>query len=293
MNLLYLVFGQNINNHIEAHFSIYSFLTQGEKINTINVVTDYPDFYTDFKNYINVIEVDEKILNDWKGGHNFFWRIKIKAIEMLCNLYKNQPVLYLDADTFLYKNIEPLKITILQGAALMHKDEGKLSVLKSKTVSKMWSQVQHNIYSGIAILPSHSMWNAGLVATPNKKNNEECLLALAICDEMCEQNVTPRLIEQFALSVALDKTYGLQSADNSIAHYWSNKDEWNKVIEHFFISAQFKSLTVDQIIETIKSFDFSKVAVELKMRNTNRRLKSFIEKNYPAKNILFVNNHLQ
>lgn len=72
MNLLYLVFGQNINNHIEAHFSIYSFLTQGEKINTINVVTDYPDFYTDFKNYINVIKVDEKILNDWKGRHNFF-----------------------------------------------------------------------------------------------------------------------------------------------------------------------------------------------------------------------------
>ena len=33
--------------------------------------------------------------------------------------------------------------------------------------------------------------------------------------------------------------------------------------------------------------------VESKMRNTNRRLKSFIEKIYPSKKISFVNNHLQ
>lgn len=293
MNILYLALGQNINNHIEAHFSIFSFLTQGKKINTINVVTDNPNFYRDLKNYINVITVDEKILNEWKGRNNFFWRIKIKAIEMLCNLYKNEPVLYLDADTFLYKNCELLKISVLQGTALMHRNEGKLSGLKGKTVRKMWSQVQSNTYGSVAILPSHPMWNAGVVATPNKKNNEECLLALAICDEMCEQKVTPRLIEQFSLSVALDKMYGLQAANDSIAHYWSNKDEWNKVIENFFISAHFNSLTVDQITDALKSFDFSKVAVDLKMRNTNRRLISLIKKIYPAKNITFVSNHLQ
>lgn len=292
MNLLYLTFGENINNHVEAHFSICTFLTQGEKINTINVITDRPDFYNDFKHYINIIKVDEKILNEWKGEYDFFWRIKIKAIEMLCNLYKNEPVLYLDADTFLYKDIESLKKTILRGAAVMHENEGNLSGLKGKTLRKMWVQVKDNIYGGITMLPSHSMWNAGVVATPNQKNNQECLLALAICDEMCKQGVTPRLIEQFALSVALNEIYGLQPADNTIAHYWSNKDEWNNLIKDFFISAQFKALTVEQITETIKKFDFTKVAVKVKLRNTNTRLKSFVEKIYPAKNMLFVNNYL-
>ena len=293
MNLLYIAIGESINTHIQAHFSIYTFLTQGKKINTINIITDSPYYYNDIGSYLNIIKVDEKQLKKWKGEHNFFWRIKIKAIELLCNLYKNEPVLYLDGDTFLYKNIEPLKETMLQGIALMHENEGNLSLLKGKTLRKMWAQVKNNIYNGIAILPSHSMWNAGVVATPNQKNNEECLLALSICDEMCKQDVTPRLIEQFALSVALNEIYGLHPADNTIAHYWSNKDEWNGVIEKIFISEQFKLRTIEQTIEIIKEFDFSKVAIKTKVRNTNKRLKSVVEKSFPTKNIAFVKNALQ
>ena len=291
MNLLYLTFGENINNHIQAHFSICSFLTQHQKVSSINVVTDRPDLYEDIKRYINVVTVDEKLLTEWKGEYDFFWRIKIKAIEMLCAMHKNQPVLYLDADTFLYTNLELLRSRLLQGIALMHEDEGKLSELKGKTLGKMWKQVKNNSYGGVAMLPSHAMWNAGVVGTPNQKNNEECLLALAICDEMCKQGVTPRLIEQFALSVALNEVYGLQAADNAIAHYWSNKDEWNSLIKDLFITAQFRSDAVEKIIETIKQLDF-KFAVKVKHRNTNTRLKSFVEKTYPAEHIAFVKNSL-
>lgn len=293
MNLLYLTFGENINNHIQAHFSILSFLTYRQKINSINVITDRPDLYEDIKPYINVIKVDEKILNEWKGEYNFFWRIKIKAIEMLCATHKDQPVVYLDADTFLYTKIDLLEKTLLQGAAVMHEDEGKLSELKGKTPGKMWGVVKNKTYGGVTILPTYSMWNAGVVGTPNKKNNEECLLALAICDEMCRQGVTPRLIEQFALSVALAETYGLQAADNTIAHYWSNKDEWNNLIKDILISAQFRSHSIEKIIETITEIDFSKVAVKAKHRSTNSRLKSLVEKAYPSKSIAFVNNSLR
>lgn len=293
MNILFLTAGTNINIHLEAHFSIYSLLTQGKKINTINVVTDNPVFYNDLKPHLNIIEIDEKTLQDWKGEHEFFWRIKIKAIEKICNLYPNSPVIYLDADTFLYTNIDILTNTILEGNAVMHEDEGALSRLKGKTLSKMWRQVGNKKYSGVKILPSHSMWNAGVVGTPNQKNNKESMLALAICDEMCNQGITPRLIEQFALAVTLTELYGLKQADSSIAHYWSNKNEWHRIIKDYFISAQFKSFTTANIIEHIKTFDFRKAPVKIKQRNTNERLTSLVERMFPSKDILFVDNGLQ
>lgn len=292
MNLLYVAIGEDINTHSQVHFSICSFLTQDKKISTINVITDYPDFYNDFKNKINIIYVNEKLLTEWKGNYNYFFRIKIKAVEMLCNLYKNEPVLYLDADTFLYGNIEPLRKIILQDTALMHQNEGKIAAIEGKTVRRLWTKVRNNTYSGISIDSSHSMWNSGVIGIPNKHNAKECVLALSICDEMFSQGIKAWMIEQFAFAIALDEIYGLKPADSFIAHYWSNKNEWNKLIEHFFLSAQFKAITVDQIVESIKKFDFSKAAVRIKLSDTNARLKSLIEKIYAAKKLAVVNNNL-
>ena len=42
MQLLYLVFGTNIQNHFQAHFSILTFLRQGQDELTITVMTDAP-----------------------------------------------------------------------------------------------------------------------------------------------------------------------------------------------------------------------------------------------------------
>jgi hypothetical protein len=40
MNIVYLVFGEELSNHIQANFSILSMLTQKEEIDSINIVTD-------------------------------------------------------------------------------------------------------------------------------------------------------------------------------------------------------------------------------------------------------------
>ncbi len=293
MNLLYLTFGGNISNHIQAHFSILSFLTHKKEIQTINVITDVPHFYNNIKHFINIIEIKDETLKEWKGEYDFFWRIKIKAIERLCLMYKNEPVVYLDSDTFLYRDIKPMAEALLKGTAFMHEKEGELSKAKSKTEKRMWHQVKNGVFGNIKFLASHLMWNAGVVATPNQKNNSECLLALDICDEMCKQGVTRRLIEQFALSVSLYETYDLQEAKEVIAHYWSNKESWNNAIQKFLVSAGFRSFTVEQTVEAIKGFDFSELAVKIKSRNTNRRLKTFTDKLFPDQDMLFIKNSLR
>lgn len=287
MNLLYLSFGAGLTHHQQAAFSIYSFLTEEEVI-SINIITDAPDYYTHFGNRIRLITVDAQQLREWKGKHDFFWRIKIKAMEMACSLYANSAVMYLDTDTFLYKSIQPLKELLQQGKALMHEQEGPLSQAKSKTEKKMWRQVKAAGFGGIHILPTDCMWNAGVVATPNTRNNEECRLALQICDDMCAAGVTPRLIEQFALSVALQRTYRLTEAKASIGHYWGNKEEWNREILAFFTGCFLKQFDDAKIMAVIKQFDFRKFPVRVKVKSTRRRMEYLTAKAWPAQNICFI-----
>jgi hypothetical protein len=67
INLLYLTFGENIENHYQANFSILSFLKESQKINSITVITDRPMFYNRYKEKVDVIEVNEqRLLSCWQ-----------------------------------------------------------------------------------------------------------------------------------------------------------------------------------------------------------------------------------
>lgn len=289
MNLLYLTFGDNLANHTQAQFSIYSFLVQPGSVATINVVTDRPALYKNLRAEVQVIEVNKSLLKEWAGPHEFFWRIKIKAIEMLCQKYADQPVVYLDADTFLYTGMAALEKGLRSGIAFMHEKEGTLAQGKTKTEQRMWKQAGGKVFGPTTITASHAMWNAGVVATPNTINGTECLLALSICDAMCAGGITRRLIEQFALSVALQETYGLQKAEDFIAHYWSVKAPWTELISQFFTTVHFQQLSLPESIEQFKRLDLSKLPIKVKERNTRRRLERLVGKAFPAKETIFLN----
>ncbi|MDQ3552021.1 MAG: hypothetical protein M3413_10865 [Bacteroidota bacterium] len=288
MNLLFITFGKNINIHSQAAFAIYSFLVYKHQVNSVNVITDAPQYYQHLKEEVNIITISEDLLSEWKGPHNFFWRIKIKAIEQLCNQYKGQPVIYLDTDVFLFKDSKILKESFLNSVAFMHEDEGVLSKAKSKTEKKMWHQVASKTFGSITVKESDSMWNAGVVAVPNSKNGKDISTALAICDEMCAAGVTPRLIEQFALSLALDQYYTLKPASPFIAHYWSNKAEWDKEITDFFSGCLFQQLTQQQILDLVASYDFLKHPVKQLTRNTSKRLQKYINSFFPPRNVEYA-----
>ena len=170
----------------------------------------------------------------------------------------------------------------------MHEMEGPLSQATSKTEKKMWRQVRAARFGGITILPADCMWNAGVIATPNTCNNEECLLALRICDDMCAGSVTPRLIEQFALSVSLQRTYGLEEAKNSIGHYWGNKEAWNREILAFFTACFLQDYDDEKKIALMKQFNFNTYPVRVKIKSARRRIEYLTAKAWPAQNISFI-----
>jgi len=286
MNVLYLVFGENQQNHAQAYFSICSFLGHMDANDRVYVMTDAPNFYERLNGRIDILTINKTQLDDWQGKHQFFWRAKIKAIEYICGLYPEESVLYLDTDTFLYSNIKKLKSDLKN--SVMHLNEGALSKLKSKTEKLMWQQVENQTFGGVQIQSHHCMWNAGTVGIPAHKGLDICQLALNICDDMLVANITRRLIEQFALGVALSENGDMKPADKYIGHYWSNKDEWTDAIYQFIINSTLKNDSLETDIENIKYFDFSKYSVLKRIPNTQKRLKKLVEKWFPSEDKKFI-----
>jgi len=284
MNLLYITFGNNVAIHLQAAFSIYSFLAGKTPYSTINIVTDNPAYYQHLSEKVIIIPVTAAELKSWEGEHRFFWRIKIKALEKVAALYPDNPIVYLDTDTIFYGDTNILPDGLKTGQAFMHENEGPISTQKSKTLKKMWKHIREKTYGTIPMVKHDGMWNAGVVAFPNNKGGEECKLALTICDEMCAGGVTRRLIEQYALCVALGHHYHLSESRNFIAHYWAVKENWNEKISRFFLTAHFQRWTFEQTILEFKDLDLTHLPVYERVRSTNLRIKNFADKMYPPEN---------
>ncbi|MFT4022348.1 MAG: hypothetical protein QM664_01040 [Flavihumibacter sp.] len=288
MHLLYVTFGNNNRNHTQAYFSIYSFWAKKLTLSSINIITDKPRFYKSIENKVNIIEADEAQLLDWKGEYGFFWRIKIKAIEKICSLYAGEPVMYLDSDTFFWGAADI--ITQLSGAdnAVMWENEGTQNSLRSKTMRRMTADLKNLTIGGLSELAGYDMWNAGVVFTPNKKNNKDIEFALTLCDEMCRHKVKDQYVEQFALSVALQVSYGLQAASGWMAHYWSNKEEWNDLIREFFLESKMEGLSFEEELLKFSEIDFRKHPVVRLVKNRKRRLLNLIEKSIKDRKVEYL-----
>ncbi len=132
------------------------------------------------------------------------------------------------------------------------------------------------------------MWNAGVVGVPAPRNHEAIALALRICDDLCQQQVTPRLIEQFALSVALAEVQGLRPAKPYIGHYWSTKELWNEAIGRFLLTSHLQNHTLAQDLEALDSFDFQALPIKQRVRNTQVRLANLMRRLWPPQGAEFL-----
>lgn len=287
MNLLLLTFGPRLENHYQAAFCILTFL-KDPKIKNVIIITDYPEFYHFFENRINIITVDKSILDDWKGKHDFFWRIKIKALELAQLTYPNEHLIYVDSDTFLATDLLDMSEKLEQNIGFMHVFEYKLATnSKSNTSRKMYTSLNGKNFSSISIDQNTEMWNAGVIALPKDKAKQIIDLSLDLCDEICATDCPRRLVEQFSFSLALKHLTELNSCDNVIGHYWGNKGEWNQYISQFFVESALKRKTLFECIEELKSFNWNSIPLEKKVRSINFKLTKWINKLFPCKNIRF------
>lgn len=288
MHLLIITFGDNEQNHVQAHFCVYSFLAKKANFSSVNIFTDKPHFYKSLESEVKITALSEQLLKDWKGEFDYFWRIKVKAIEMLCERHPNEPVLYMDSDIVLYNCFEEAHKMIAEGNAGMHENEGVLQGLKPKSHRRMAIGLKNFKLGEVSDLPAKTMWNAGAILTPNTKNGEECKLALRLIDEMCRQNIQRYFIEQFSVSVAMAHFYKMQPLNSFLAHYWSNRSEWNRVMNKFFLENHLSGITLQQSIERFKDLKLENIPYKRIESNTKQRLTKKIANWFPDKNIEYL-----
>ncbi len=287
MNIVYLVFGNNMNNYQQVYFSMYTALARKKIEDRIIVIAEDASMFNSFGDNIEAIPINREIIKEWEGKHQFFWRVKIKALQLVAQKYPSDSILYLDGDTFFYQQIDILRSGLQNGQNYMHLEEGKLSTLSSKTEKLMWKQMKGKAYHNIKIDENSSMWNAGLIGISNKHLN--CLQhTLELNDAMCADGVTRRLIEQFAFSIGLNMYSELKPADDIVGHYWGNKQQWNIIIDLFLKECFMKKYSLGEIVEQVKEMDLIQYPIRVKESNTQRKLKNFIDKFYKNKKPVFV-----
>ncbi len=287
MNIVYLVFGNNLDHYQQVYFSIYTAFAYKNPEDKIIVIAEDASLFNSFEDKIEVIPINRKIITEWEGEHKFFWRVKIKALELIAKKYPSDSILYLDGDTFFYKKTDGLSKSLQSGQNHMHIKEGKLSVLSSKTEKLMWQQMKGRNYHNIRIDETTSMWNAGLIGI-SKQHLESLQLTLNVNDALCADNVTRRLIEQMAFSIGLNEYSVLQPADDTVGHYWGNKQQWNTIIDHFLKETFMKKYSFEQVIDRIREMDLLQNPIWVKESNTQRKLRSFIDIFYRDKKPVYV-----
>ncbi len=267
MNILYFIIGNSINCHMQVFFSIRSMLAQVQKDDTIYVLTDSPRLYQGLPQ-TEVIFIDEKIIKEWKGAHNFFWRVKIKAIEYIAQIAPNHPLIYLDGDTCLTGILDDIRFLLNENKGLMHLNEGHPSNRKEgESGNIMWNQVKGKTYAGITLSSKHNMYNAGMIAIPQKHLKEIISLTLKLCDEMINDGVFPILVEQYSFSIAfIEKYEKIIEGSKYIIHYWHNKSEWSNYIGKFFAQSYICKKSLEEELIIIRKTNFHLLSKKLELK---------------------------
>lgn len=292
MHLVCLSFGSNLDYHSQTVFAALSFLTD-KHIEHVTVVTDYPDFYDVLGDKVSVYPIDERTIQDWRGEYDFFWRVKMKAIQVAQVQQPEQHLLYVDSDTFLTAPLGELNARLDQGHCHMHLEETILKKGQSKTERKMWKHLKKQTFAGIDVNKHSRMWNAGVIAIPKQQAKGVLQHAIEVCDALCATKCRRRLLEQFAFSLALEHhsacseasetaqsntkenietSIKLKAADDCILHYWGNKPEWNAHIQRFFSDSKLKNRRLEDDIEAIRDFDWQSLAINTKIPSIKRQL---------------------
>ena len=271
MNIVYFVIGDSAVIHMQVGFSIRTILAQASDEDTIYVVTDTPTMYCNLP-HVTTIPITKELIKEWRGKHDFFWRVKIKVLQHIAQMSPNKVMMYLDGDTYLHGSLTEIKALLCNKYGMMHLDEGCPSEMKERSLS-MWQTVNGKTYADVTVGIKHHMWNAGVVAIPASIVSKTLDMALAICDGMLDDGSEPVTVEQYALSIALFECADhLIAADKWIGHYWHYKYYWSLYIAKFFVLSYRKNCSLYKQLDIIRNTNLNCVHRWILLKRTFAKL---------------------
>ena len=285
MNILYIVFGEKLSYHLEAYLSIRTFQKQLTAQDRIFVLTTNPDYYR--RAQVEILPISQEQIEAWKGSHHFFFRVKIMALDYLCQRYPQEHLLYLDSDTFLYGSLDALRQRLEQGQGLMHIHEGHPSAMRGASL-RMWKLVGGRCYGGVTLDEHHDMWNAGVVGIPAMKTRQVIDTSLALCDGMLDDGANAFILEQYASSVSMAEHTRLCAAADHIGHFWGNKPEWEQLSADLLLRSYMKNGSIDDELHLITDELLHSTPVYVHRSSTARRLHGLVDKWFPDRDARYL-----
>jgi len=246
-NFVTFAIGDRRSVHRQANFAALSILARSPEGTppSIHIVTDEPGQYRWLEGRVTVVPVDNATLVEWTGPHKFFWRIKLRAMQ---HVIAQSPgnLIYVDSDVVCRAALQPLFDALDAGASFMHKLEYSLHA-KGGRAGKLWKTGSGKRFGRFEIDEGSRMWNAGVVALPGNLAGSRLTDALECTDAMSAAGLGGLLLEQFSLSLSLDRNADLRAAEPWFVHYWGNKTAWNALIAGFLSDALVRQVSVEEV----------------------------------------------
>lgn len=287
MTIMYLTFGNQIEYHIQAYFSMLSFRKKLSKDDKIVMMTTCPNYYRKASEWIETITLDNQQVNEWKGKHQYIFRIKTMAIKQYIEKHQQDHLLFVDTDTFLYGNLNSIRTILDQGKALMYKNEGHPSQMKGPSL-RMWKTLKGKKYAGITISNSHNMWNSGIIGIPGQKAQTIINHTIRLLDEILENGIISFNIEQYVMSIAMIEHAEIEEATSFVGHYWGNKDTWERIASEILIRSYMQKSNLEEELNEISEELLCSEPIYIHKSNTANRLKNTIDKIFKDKNQKYI-----
>jgi hypothetical protein len=226
--------------------TIYSILTLLQKTESKNfrivIYTDQIDFLKKFfspNDPVHYEYLSPEQMIEWKGAINFHHRMKIEILKDCSKKYDGN-ILYLDGDTYFVKDIAPVLENIKENQSVMHIAEHNLKKTKDILARKLYKFLKKNKITvkdkEINLPENFTMWNAGAIGL-HRKHHSLFQDIINYTDELFSK-YPKHLMEQYAVSYYLQATGNLVPCDDTVEHYWNQKDSFEEAIIPFFDANQ-------------------------------------------------------
>lgn len=233
-----------------AHRSILSAMAWAPPHSEFCVVTDEPEAFGWFGDRLRILPVDAATLREWRGRHDFFWRV-----ELMCVLHAAAQgpanIIYHDSDVVMRKDLGDLCASLNDGYVFMHEREYDLCTAKRRGQKRLWRAVAGREVAGFRLAAPCAMWNAGLIAV-GAQHHALLDRALVLLDTLMDEGVHHTLVEQLAISTVLAATARLQEGRPWMDHFWGNKDGYAVAVDRQLAQILTRGLDAESALPMVR-----------------------------------------
>lgn len=250
-------------------FSVLSWRNEGTEALRIILYTDHPAYCEEHLPGLGVqFVILTPRLTQMPAGDEINQRMKISVMQDVYANYPDDDILFLDADTFVFNDLDMLLKKIQPGYAVMYAREVRLGNVtkkyrevmsrhlpKSNSYTRTFMRlIENNEFDlggrKLSFNQLHDVWNAGVIGLQN--DQLPLLKDILNFNDRIYAETQWYLSEQLAFGLVLQSFSKLSSAADCVKHYYRSKESVDYFINRI-MDADFQELNMDDKFSRIKT----------------------------------------